>query len=358
MISPDANESDVREDIAAPFLAALGYKRGTANDIAREVSLVYERQFLGRKKATDQPLRGRADYILTVAGAGRWVLEIKAPKEPIDINAIEQTITYARHPEVSATYAVVLNGHRLTVHHASQKSTDNPIVDLVVHDPEALARKLEGFLSPAAIRRDCSPPRVDLELPLAEGLRSSAIIRGGHIRYDASRWSSSGQVPSFIKAQLQAHFDDLCKKFEGFQVTVTGGSVARDEQSRIRAKLSLAMPNEALHRFALDKHLLELEYVALAQRISENPESPTVFDVVGAMSIQRGEQMYDLMQWRAITSEIDMQMQFQGQALGYIANRVFQGTVHGTYRCTFPMLPDLQIQMDLEGVLFIELSVD
>ena len=158
MIQHDANETDVREEIAAPMLAALGYERGTANNIGREATLAYERQFLGKKKGTDHPLRGRADYILTVAGAGRWVLEIKAPKEPIDIDAIEQTISYARHPEVSASYAVVLNGQRLTVHYASQKSTDNPIVDLVVSDPLALASQLEGLLSPAAIRRDCSPP--------------------------------------------------------------------------------------------------------------------------------------------------------------------------------------------------------
>ena len=351
MIPHDANETDVREEIAAPFLAALGYKRGTANDIARELSLVYERQFLGRKKSTDQPLRGRADYILTVAGAGRWVLEIKAPQESIDIDTIEQTITYARHPEVSAAYAVVLNGQRLTVHHASQNSRDNPKVDLVVSDPLALASQLEGLLSPAAIRRDCSPPRVDLGLPLADGLRSSAIIRGGQIRYDTCQWSSNAQLPSVAAAEL----DDLCGMFRGFQATVTGGTVARDEQSRIRVKLLWAMPNEALHRFALDKQLLDVEYVALAQRISENPETPTVFDVVGAMNIQQGEQIYDLRRWRTETAGIDMQMNFQGQAVGYIANHLFQGIYSATYLCTYPTF---QTQIELEGVLSIELDVD
>ena len=127
-----ANETDVREEIASPFLAVLGYKRGTCNDIARELVLTYERQFLGTKKPTDPPLRGRADYVLTVIGAGRWVLETKAPNEPIDGDAIEQAMTYARHPEVSASYSVVLNGVRLTVHHASQASTEAPLVDLPV----------------------------------------------------------------------------------------------------------------------------------------------------------------------------------------------------------------------------------
>ena len=102
--------SDVRAEIAEPFLAALGYKRGTANDIARERTRKYQRHFLGRKKSTDQPRRGYADYILSVHGAGRWVLETKAPNEPIDIDAIDQAISYARHPEVAASYSAVLNG--------------------------------------------------------------------------------------------------------------------------------------------------------------------------------------------------------------------------------------------------------
>ena len=354
MIPPGANEIDVREEIAAPLLTALGYARGTANNIAREAALAYERQFLGRKKSTDPPLRGRADYILTVAGAGRWVLETKAPHEPIDIDAIEQTLTYARHPEVSAAYAVVLNGQRLTVHHTSQKSTDSPKVDLVVSDVQGLARQLEGLLSPAAIRRDCSPPRVDLGLPLAKGLRSSAIIRGGHIRHDTCRWSSNAQLPSIAIAQ----FDDMCRMLHGFRVTVTGGTVARDEQSRVRAKLSWVMPNEAMLRFALDKHLLDVEYVALAQRISENPEAPTVFDVVGAVVIQEGEQIYDLMRWRTETAGIATQMQYQGQATGYIADRVFEGSFSATYLCTYPAFPSIQIHIELEGAFSIELGVE
>ena len=34
-----ANETDVREEVAAPFLALLGYQRGTENDILRELSI-------------------------------------------------------------------------------------------------------------------------------------------------------------------------------------------------------------------------------------------------------------------------------------------------------------------------------
>jgi hypothetical protein len=64
------NESDVREEMATPMLRPLGYATGTENDIIREKSLTYENDFLGRKKKTDPPLRGRADYILTVLVPG------------------------------------------------------------------------------------------------------------------------------------------------------------------------------------------------------------------------------------------------------------------------------------------------
>ena len=57
------NEQDVREEIATPFLKALGYQSGTANDIEREHRLRYAAMQLGRKKPNDLPLplenRGR-----------------------------------------------------------------------------------------------------------------------------------------------------------------------------------------------------------------------------------------------------------------------------------------------------------
>lgn len=44
------NETDIREEIAVPLLALLGYKGGTENEIIREMSLTYNRDFIGRKR--------------------------------------------------------------------------------------------------------------------------------------------------------------------------------------------------------------------------------------------------------------------------------------------------------------------
>lgn len=346
------NETDVREDIAMPLLTALGYKKGTSNDIAREVSLTYERHFLGRKKPADPPLRGRADYILSVMGAGRWVLEIKGPNEPIDVNAIEQTISYGRHPEVSASYFVVLNGLRLTVHHASQRSTDIPIVDLPISDVDSLAEQLSTLLSPAAIRRDCSPPVVDLEKPLALGLRSKAEILRGHIHHEQCRWSSSFPLP----AEAVAPMEEMRRRLSGFRMAITGGVISRDEISRIRAKFTLGLPHDELIEFAINKKLMDAAYLALSDQISTDPESPTVFDVVGSLEVKEGEPLFNMMQWETEQAGAAIEMRYAGKATGYISDFVFQGVFTAQYYCDVPAMPLLKFHIETEGTLQIEID--
>ena len=141
------NEADVRAEIADPFLAALGYRRGTTANIDREFRLTYDRHFLGRKKPTDKPLVGKADYRLSVLGFGHWVLDAKAYDVEIDRDAIEQAISYAAHPEVAGHYAAVLNGKQFVMYRATQSSHEAPLVDLEVTSGEALAEALMNLLS-------------------------------------------------------------------------------------------------------------------------------------------------------------------------------------------------------------------
>jgi len=346
------NETDVREEIATPLLAALGYARGTSNDIAREPSLTYARQSLGRKKSTDPPLRGRADYVLSAMGGGRWVLEIKAPSVPIDTDAIEQAISYARHPEVAAAYAVVLNGVRLTVHHATQRSTDPPLVDCSVDDPASLAERLSPLLSPAAIRRDCSPPIVDLAKPIAVGLRSHAEILRGEIRHEQFHWFSSLPLPASAANQL----DEMSRRMRGMRVAVTGGTVSRDDLSRIRARLTWSMPHEELLKFALDKRLMDAEYLALSDHISSEADSPTAFDMIGDVEVVEGERIFDVMRWDSQTAGVSMIMRYTGKAVGYIADFVFQGCFSALYYCEVPAMPLLNFQMETDGTFRIEID--
>lgn len=347
-----ANETDVRAEVAEPLLAALGYQRGSSNDISREIPLTYPRQSLGRKKPTDPPLRGRADYVLSVLGAGRWVLETKAPHESIDTNAIEQAITYARHPEVSATYAAILNGKRFTLHHASRNSTESPLFDLEVSDVPSLVKRLSGLLSPAAIRRDCSPPIVDLRAPLAEGLRSMVTIRGGEIRHGKTIWTSTNHLPA---AQCQ-HLDEMCRRLGGLRIPITGGSVYRDSESRIRAKLKWSMPHDELLRFVLDKKLMDIEYVALTEEISTNPEAPSVFDAVGDVDVRKGETLFNIATWETSTADVSMRMKYTGFAAGFFEANMFHGIFSAHYSCQATEFAMFHMEIETTGAF--EIVVD
>lgn len=339
--SSEANEADVREEVAAPFLSALGYKRGTENDILREYSLSYGRNFLGRKKENDPPLRGRADYILSILGAGRWILETKAATQEISIDDIEQAITYARHPEVSASYAAILNGKRIVVMHVSQKSNESPLVDEQITSPQILAEKLSGLLSPLAIRRDCSPPIVDLGLPIVNGYRSRIDITGGKITHIGASWDCNIS----LGAEAEAIFDSTCSMMKGFQSAITGGSVFRDDQSRVIATLSWSMPHADLLQFANDKGLMETKYVCLDNKISDDPDHPAVFDVIGDVKIDAGEHIFNIVNWQSSQAEVDMQMRYRGQAVGNFLDGAFRGQATSEYEITYPKVPELKVNM-------------
>ena len=340
------NESDVREDIAMPFLHALGYATGTANDIVREKTLEYESLFLGRKKKTDPALRGRADYILTVLGAGSWTLEIKAETVEIDRDAIEQAISYARHPQVAGHYAAVLNGRRFVVYHNSQSSTDVPLVDLPVTSSIELANTIQNVLSPIAIRQDCSPPKVDLNLPLARGYRSSATVSKGSIAYDKFIWRSNTVLPREASDSL----DEGCRRMSGLRVNAIGGKISRDDQSRLKVQLEWAFPHDQLMDFAIQKQISQMEYVSLSSTISHDKESPTVLHVVGKIRIDVRDALFDIATWKTTISGLDATMAYSGQATGFLDENVFRGTAEARYEMGFPSIPHLRIVQTGTGI--------
>ena len=348
-----ANETDVREEVATPLLSALGYERGTENDILREFTISYDRNFLGRKKKDDRPLRGRADYILSVAGAGRWVLEIKAPSEERTQDTIDQAISYARHPEISGTYAAILNGKRFLVVHNSQSSNQIPMLDLNVSSPEELAAQVSNLLSPSAIRRDCSPPIVDLRRSLADGFRSSAEVTGGMISYSNFTFESSIDLPAKQKAEL----DEMSRRLCGYRSNIKGGRVWRDETSRIRAKLDWSAPHDAVLQFAQDKKLMDAEYVSLDEVISNDPANPTVFDVVGQVIISKGEVLFDILRWDTRIVGIATSMTYRGQAVGQIKGNILFGSFQAEYESSFPSLPiDFRLHMYALGTFEVVLD--
>jgi hypothetical protein len=352
MTTMNPNEMDVRAEIAEPLLAALGYLRGTTANIDREFRLTYERHFLGRKKATDRPLVGIADFRLSVVGYGHWVLDTKAGDAEISRNDIEQVISYARHPEVSGHYAAVLNGRRFVLYRTTQSSTEDALVEIQFSSYLELVDKLKGFLSPSAIKRDCCPPIVDLGQPLADGLRSSAKISGGSVQYKKFDWHANFDVPSHGKVEL----DEACRRLSSYRVQVTGGRIWRDETSRIRAKLDWSSPEPRIAKFAIDKKLSDIEYINLEGQVSLDRTKPSPFDVVSKINVQQGEQLFDFLRWTSKIAALDCDMILSGRAAGSFDGRFFAGEFQCEIVGRFPAAPNLQVLVRALGEFDVEVD--
>jgi hypothetical protein len=315
------NEADVREDIAVPFLRALGYARGTENDIEREHFLRYEALQLGRKKSNDLPLGGKADYLLTVAGAGRWILETKPPDEKVDLDTIDQAISYARHPEVCGHYAAILNGRRFVLFDRSRSSNDSPLIDIQVTTGEVLAQTLESLLSPTAIRRDCGPPKADLSKGLAKGFRSAVEILGGEITHVDNRWD----IPAYLPQQVREAVEASTQKLHGYISTVKGGKIWRDDDSRIRAQLKWNLPHEELISFMQASKFEDFEYVCLDSTISDDQEKPSIFEVLGAFRLEAGQRIFNVLRWNSQVMQMPLETTILCQATGFLKDDSFAG---------------------------------
>ena len=178
------NETDVREEIIAPFLRELGYRSGTPNDVIREQSLRYPRIYMGRKNASKDPLmRGKADYILDVQNTVRWVLEAKAPDVELSIDVLEQAWTYATHPEIRAVYFAICNGTHLHIFQSSLPPSAKAVLTVAYESFAADFGRIENLIGPEALLRD--HPRINLDTgdPIGDGLRSVVRITNGLVQY-------------------------------------------------------------------------------------------------------------------------------------------------------------------------------
>lgn len=330
------NETDVREEIASPLLHALGYAKGTDNDMLRErdLKLTYPYLFLGRKKPGKDPiLRGRADYILRVVGVCRWVFEIKAPDEPIDQHAIEQALSYARHPEVNAELIALLNGREFVLYQVSQLAYEEPLMRLDDCRVDSLHAKLDNVLSPTALRRDMRPKEIDLGLSIGGGLRSSVEITGGHVVYSYGAWDIL-ECPPGTEAMVLSHLHLQNPISEGSKFSVNSGSVQRSATGAIVAKVKWDSPYEQMDAFMQAKGLFDLNYVCLDPQISTDPASPSTFDYFFGMRLEHGDEVFDMMQRAMTIAQLPAVSEAYGQASGFLEGNQFKGQFQSETMCT------------------------
>jgi hypothetical protein len=324
-------ETDVREEIIAPLLRHLGYRSGTQFDVIREQHLTYSRIQLGREKATDPPLRGKADYICEVRRAIRWVIEAKAPSEDLDALAQRQAWTYANHPEVRAVYFVMVNGRELKLFQTSRGGEAPPLLCAPYADLPTCLAALENLLRPEALERDFPEPVLDTGRPLGPGLRSIARITGGHIRMTKV---STGTTA-----------------LEQMLMTITEGSIERNAGGGLDAWVGSVVPFQSLQ--SLNEHfgLDRMHLVSQDAALSTDAQRPSTFESQRRVVIPAGTSILDLQAWKEVAMPMQIAADVATRASGYLDGAVFRGNYSASMQ--FYGAP---IAVELEGNFDIRLA--
>jgi len=326
------NETDVREIVVRPLLERLGYRHGTEANVRTEVTLRYDRAFLGRKNpAKDPALAGRADYLCDAIPYGRWVVEVKAPSEEITRDTIEQAHTYAAHPEVAAAFFMVTNGREFHLYRTSM--LDAPVLAWPFEEIEQRLLALFNLVSPDALAKLAKSVRPDPGKPLGTGLPSVIRLSGGEVRYE----EHVGDHP-FLQADV----------INGLRLPITGGSVQRTEDGRIHGHVDVAnaMPlmKELTEATGLDGGY---DFYSASEYLSTDREAPSIFQNFVASQLLKGTPIAILGMGK-MPSPFTMAFSSFTEAIGFADGDRFKGTMRLAYDFSFTGM-DLPIRQALQA---------
>lgn len=297
--APRYNETETRFHVIDPIVRNLGYPDQDDVYLNLEEKLEYPYVHIGHRSKKDLPL-GFPDYRAGLKGArGSFVIEAKAGDVSITSRHVEQAHSYAAHAQVGANYFVLCNGSAVKVYETLSGPEAKPIADIPLGELNDRFHELENILSPASLKKNCQV-EYDKRMRLAEGLGSSAEIRSG--RYVVSNYEyrivMNGQdctdlfrrsVPQL--AQLDQNLELMTKAFE---LRITGGSAERDADGRIGAHLQfggITIPNyQAMQIMGVT----EASFATADEFISNDPQSPSIFESLKDFSVSKGTLMPDL----------------------------------------------------------------
>jgi len=111
-------EDSVREEIVLPIIKGLGYNANEPNQIIRSRKLLHPYVSIGSKR---KEIFIIPDYIFEVDNKPAWILDAKAPSEPIVKSIhVEQAYSYAIHNEVRVKLFALCNGVEFALYHIDQ----------------------------------------------------------------------------------------------------------------------------------------------------------------------------------------------------------------------------------------------
>lgn len=324
-------ETDVREEIIAPLLRYLGYRSGTLSNIIREQHLSYPHLSLGRRKATDPTLRGKADYICDVSGLVKWVIEAKAPGEALDKLTEEQAWSYANHQEIRAVYFVITNGREFKLYQTNRGSKAEALFECTYEQMATKLTAIENLLSPAAILRDHPTQKVDIGNPIGPGLRSIVRVTSGQI------WYTKISIPIPPLQQMI--------------MTVIDGFVERNEGGLLEAHLQTLVPFQSLQDLNVKLGLDQMWLTSASTVVSTDSSQPTLFENERRTILPKGMVTLNMLDWTEVAMPINVTAVVRTRANGHLVGTVFEGDFFASMTYL-----ELKLELTLEGAFKLHLA--
>jgi Type I restriction enzyme R protein N terminus (HSDR_N) len=324
-------ETDIREEIVAPLLRHLGYRSGTTDNVIREQQLSYPQLQLGKRKPTDPPLRGIADYICEAGGLIKWVIEAKPPGEDLNKLVQEQAWSYANHPQIRAVYFVVTNGLEFKIYQTNKGADAPALFECSYQQMADKMTVIENILFPSSILRDHPTLTVDTNIPLGPGLRSITRITSGQIKFT----NISIPVPPL----------------EQMIMTITSGSVERKVDGLLEAHLSSLVPFDSLQKLNEKLGLDQMRLTSTSSAISADPERPTTFENERRIVIPKGTVALNLSTWTEVEMPTNVTANVKTRAVGYLVDSRFVGRFFAEMN-----YPELGLNLTLEGEFKLQLA--
>ena len=363
------NEADVREEIIAPLLRALGYRSGTENNIARENLLRYARAYIGRKKPEKDPqLTGKADYVLEVRGFARWILEAKPPDRNISIDDVEQAHTYASHPEVSALLFALCNGHQLKVFETWRPPNTPPVLDVAHPDLEREFGRVQSLLGPDGIKLSYPKIVVDPGNALAPGMRSRVRIRRGAAHYSELRVTPSlpllPNMPPSVEIALRRAIDEHPGMRQTVEILkmlnhpIIGGECYRADAGQIEAKVEFGTLFPANAEVMRQLGLECMIFRTSDEQISTDPQRPTIFEGTIVTKLPAGAPFLNIGSGKTEPLAVEADVATYAEAVGAVTGAKFSGAMFQRIeiRMAAPVLSQLLILMENRGSFEIEVE--
>lgn len=309
------NETDVREAIVRPLLTRLGYAHGTVANIRTEVTLRYERAFLGRKdKRRDPPLAGRADYVCEAVSFGRWVVEAKAPSEQLSQDDVQQAHTYCAHPEISATHFMLTNGRDFRLYVTGQ--LQEPLLTWSWEQTDEVFAALQNVLSYEAVVARAGRLQYDMAKPLGRGLPSKVEVISGEVCIGELHADTPMFNPKAIKGTI---------------ASITGGTISRAEDGRLTLVAGYRSPLQQLSSIIAAAGLDRYEFVSMDEYLSVEETSPSIFQNLTTGSTAPGLEVSVFPGTAPISFPLGFDFAMYVNAVCYFDGRAIRGTLELAY---------------------------